>query len=107
VISVWPIIGTGPNELAYQDVKLAMAHRGGKPYWRLDRIAMRDWQRLAEQTGVPGAFAEMVTMVERVEDALEVVRSALPSSFPEQVWTRIRDGTMAQCRRFLGGRLQQ
>ncbi len=59
--------------------------------------------RLAEQSGVAGAFDAMQEMVQNVDRALARVETELPANFPEQVWSSIRDGIFAQKRRFLEG----
>lgn len=106
VLSAWPVIGSGPNAWAYQDVKLAMAIRGSRPYRALGRIAVRQWQRLAQQTSVPGAFDEMRRMVEESESALARVEQRLPADFPGYVWESIASGVRRHRERFLLGLAQ-
>jgi len=101
VLSAWPIIGNGPNEWAYQDATLAMAIRGSKPYRVLGRIAHRHWKKLALETSVPGAFEEMVRLVENSERALSSVEQKLPNDFPGYVWERIALGLRKHRERFL------
>lgn len=101
VLSAWPIIGDGPNQLAYQKATLAMAVRGSKPYRHLGRIPVRQWPRLAALTAVPTALDEMVQLAEGAEAALGRIESALPPRFPEHVWTPIRDGVRRHRERFL------
>ena len=95
VLSAWPVIGRGPDELAYQKARLAMALRtrtGERAYRDLGRIPLRAWRRLAAATGVPDAFTTFEALVHEVEPALARVEPRLPAGFPEHVWTRIRDG---------------
>lgn len=101
VLSAWPIIGQGPNQLPVQRTELAMALRGKKAHRELNRIAIRHWQTLAARTAMPEAFQEMVAMVERAEAALSLVEQELPQGFPGHVWERIAAGVRAQCARFL------
>jgi len=101
VLSAWPIIGKGPNEWPYQEAKLAMAVRGTRPRRLLSQISVRHWQKLAAQTGALSAFNEMVSMVERTEEALQAVHGLLPSSFPEQLWSRVSKGVLWHRERFL------
>ncbi|MDP1857816.1 MAG: HipA domain-containing protein [Gemmatimonadaceae bacterium] len=103
VLSAWPIIGRGARQWAEQKTMLAMALRGRSAPRVLARIGVRHWRRLAEQTGVSDAFAEMVRMVEGVDDALKALESALPAGFPERVWGRISVGVRRQQERFLRG----
>ena len=46
VLSAWPIIGHGPNQLAYQKAELAMAVRSKNAHWKLKDIQPRHWQRV-------------------------------------------------------------
>ena len=101
VLSAWPIIGTGPNTWAYQDAKLAMAIRGSRPDRALGRIGLQHWKKLAVQTAVPGAFDEMVALVDESERALVRLEQRLPSAFPAQVWERIAGGVRRHRERFL------
>lgn len=64
VLSAWPIIGPGINQLPIQDAKLAMSIRGRTRHYRLREIQMRHWRALASRVGSPGLW-------ERVIDAIE------------------------------------
>jgi len=101
VVSAWPIIGKGPNEWAYHDARLAMAIRGSRPYRHFRKISVRHWDKLAQETSITDAFAEMVALVEGSHHALEVVERALPSGFPEHVWRSIAEGVREHRQRFL------
>ncbi|CAN5460285.1 type II toxin-antitoxin system HipA family toxin [soil metagenome] len=103
VLSVWPIIGNGPNQLAYRRAKLAMAIRSKNTHYHLHEIATRHWLGLAQRSGVPDGFDQMVGMVLQVPDALERVEAMLPPNFPKRVFTSIRDGMVLQAERFVNG----
>lgn len=90
VLSAWPIIGEGPNHIAYPRAKLAMAIRGEKHYHLRD-IQPRHWQRLAASCG-PGVWERMKAMVDSVDRALEAVASELPVGFPARTWEPISAG---------------
>jgi serine/threonine-protein kinase HipA len=107
VLSAWPVVGKGPNTWAYQDVTLAMAIRGSRPYRALSRIAVRQWRRLAQQTAVPEAFDEMLRMVEDADRALSRVEQRLPADFPGYVWESIATGVRRHRDRFLTGVAQE
>ena len=100
VLSAWPIIGRGPNQLAYQRAKLAMAVRGQNAHHRLGEIEVRHWQRLAASCG-PGVWDRMTAMVARVDEALQAVERRLPASFPHNVWARVADGCRRHAARFM------
>jgi serine/threonine-protein kinase HipA len=101
VLSVWPIIGDGPNQLPFRRAKLAMALRSRNTHYHLHEIQARHWRALARESGV--AFSELIALVERLADALAKVAGELPDTFPPRVWDTIRVGCETQARRFLGG----
>jgi serine/threonine-protein kinase HipA len=100
VLSAWPIIGRGPNQLPYQRAKLAMALRGQNVHYRLGEIDVRHWRRLADACG-PAVWARMTATVERVDDALQGVEQRLPPGFPGSVWTRVAEGMRRHAAQFL------
>ena len=100
VLSAWPIIGHGKNQLAIEKAKLAMSVRGKTARYRLKEITARHWQELAERAGVPGLWRRIQSFVESAPAALERVEKQLPRAFPEHVYTTIRDGVRAQLRNF-------
>jgi serine/threonine-protein kinase HipA len=101
VLSAWPIIGNGPNQVSPRRAKLAMALRGKNAHYHLHEIHTRHWEALARQSGVPGAFDQMVALVLQVPDALERVAAQLPPDFPAPVFTAIRRGMLAQAGKFM------
>lgn len=101
VLSVWPIMGTGPNQVHPRRAKLAMALRSKNTHYHLHEIRTRHWQTLAQQSGVPEAFDHMVALVLQVPDALERVAAELPQSFPQRVFKPIRAGMLAQAEQFI------
>lgn len=100
VLSAWPIIGRGANQLPYQRARLAMALRGQNAHYRLGEIEVRHWKRLAVSCG-EGVWERMVTMVERVEVALQSVERRLPAGFPQSLWSRLAEGTRKHAGQFL------
>jgi len=101
VLSAWPIIGNGPNQISPRRAKLSMALRGKNVHYHLHEIHTRHWQALAAQSGVPDAFDHTVALVLQVPDALERVAEELPPHFPKTVFTAIRRGMLAQAERFV------
>ena len=100
VLSAWPIIGRGANQVPYRRAKLAMAVRGQSAHRHLAESEARHWRQLAATCG-PGVWARMTAMVERVDGAFAEVESKLPTGFPEQVWSRVADGTRRHAVKFL------
>jgi serine/threonine-protein kinase HipA len=100
VLSAWPVIGHGKNQLAFEKAKLAMALPGNRAHYRLKEITARHWQELAAQTGGRDLWARMQSLVESTPAALERAQKQLPRGFPERVYTKIHDGVRHQIRRF-------
>ena len=100
VLSAWPLIGHGRNELPLERAKLAMAIRGRRPHYRLDEITGRQWRELAERVAVTNLWTRMQALVAEMPAALERVEARLPREFPERVYTRTRAGVLSQARRF-------
>jgi serine/threonine-protein kinase HipA len=100
VMSAWPVIGHGRNQLALEKAKMAMALRGRRAHYRLQEITARHWQELATQAGIEELWTRMQSMVEAVIPAVERVEQQLPRKFPERVFSTIDRGVRAQARRF-------
>jgi serine/threonine-protein kinase HipA len=105
VLSVWPVIGHGPNLVAWPEAKLAMAVRSRNVHYELARIQTRHWQGLAQRSGAEGVWEAMQALVARVEPAIATVQMQLPAGFPEQTAQTIFDGLHRQSRAWEAGRL--
>jgi serine/threonine-protein kinase HipA len=101
VLSAWPVIGHGSGLLPIQKAELAMGFRGRKIRRHINRISARHWRWLADLTGVPGAFESLTLFVESAQAGVRTVEGMLPAGFPEQVWTTVSMGVLAQRQRFL------
>lgn len=100
VLSAWPVIGHGRNELPLERAKLAMAVRGRRSHYRIDEITGRHWRELSGRVGVANLWNRMQALVAGTSAALERLEARLPPHFPERVYTRIRIGVLSQSRRF-------
>lgn len=103
VISVWPVIGNGPNLVAWQEAKLAMAVRSKNVHYELARIQTRHWQGLAQRSGAEGTWDAMQALVARVEPAIARVQMLLPAGFPERTAQTIFYGLRRQSRAWEAG----
>lgn len=102
VLSAWPIIGDGPNQIAYPRAKLAMAVRSENLHYRLRDIQGRHWKRLADSCGGP-VWQRMKDMAAASRSALDAVEHQLPESFPSRVWSSIAQGVSRHAQQFLRG----
>lgn len=103
VISVWPVVGQGANQIAWPNVRLAMAVRSKNVHYALARIQTRHWRGLAERSGVDGTWAAMVALIEKVEPAVAAVQARLPAGFPMQTAEAIFEGLQRQLRAWKSG----
>ena len=78
-----------------------MALRSKNAHYHMHEISTRHWEGLARQSGVPGAFEQMMTLVRQVAGALERVALLLPAGFPQQVFEPIRAGMLGQAEKFM------
>jgi serine/threonine-protein kinase HipA len=101
VLSAWPVVGSGANQLPLQDARLAMAIGGKSRHFRLLEIHPRHWHGLALRMGIPGVWNRMRNLVESAEAHVAVVKARLPPSFPERVIETIAAGIKHQAVRFL------
>jgi len=93
IMSVWPIVGDGPNQLSWYNAKLATAVMARKPLYRLRDIERRHFNAMAARSGY-GKDAEPI--IQKILDAtpsvIQQVRERVPKDFPDRVATRIFDG---------------
>ncbi|MCF7222208.1 type II toxin-antitoxin system HipA family toxin [Marilutibacter chinensis] len=91
VLSAYPIMGRGPNQLDPYDAKLAMAVVSRNRHYQIRNIVPRQWEAMARHCGVDGEqlLAEVAEQAQRV---IERVSSELPHDFPDAVATPILEG---------------
>ena len=100
VLSAWPIIGSGKNQLDWRNAKLAMAVSGKNRHYELATILRRHFNATAAKCGW-GANAEdiMSELIARIEPAIAAVTERLPASFPHDVAEAIFGGVRKQVER--------
>ena len=96
VLSTWPIMGAGPNHLAWQKAELAMAVRSKNAHWKLKEIKVRHWKTVAREAGLSDADALITEVLAQVAIALTQVAKALPKDFPARVSDKIFAGLEKQ-----------
>lgn len=94
VLSAWPIMGAGPNQLGPHKAKLAMAVRTRNVHWKLTEIRPRHWDALTKLAGLGSAAPLLHEIAMAAGDALEAVGRELPRGFPAVVRDRIFEGVM-------------
>ena len=103
VLSVFPYVGDGGNQIRWRKAGPAMALRSKNAHWHFVDIEPRHWHALAMKHGGRPVWAAMVRLGERVEPALDQISRTLPQDFPPRTWEAISQGMRAQAARFLGG----
>lgn len=103
VISLWPVIGKGPNHVPWPSAKLAMAIRSKNAHYTLQSILPRHWQATASTAGVAGVWEAMLDMVDLVEPALQALQARLPSDFPARTAEAVFEGVRLQLSRWRQG----
>lgn len=100
VLSAWPIIGRGKNQLDGHRAKLAMAVRGATPHYELKLIQRRHFNTTAARCGW-GANAEdlIAEVLSQVDPVLNDVSRTLPQDFPAHVADSIFNGMRQQAAR--------
>lgn len=95
VISAYPILGGGKNQLAPQKAKLAMAVRGKERHYRWAEIQARHRISTAKEIGLEATAEEdILHMADGAETVAEMVSAMLPQGFPEAVSGPILDGLL-------------
>ncbi len=100
ILSAWPIIGHGRNQLHIDKAKLAMAQHAERAHYRINEIQSQHWRALAGRTAVRGIWNCLQELVESARSALERLERTIPATFPERISTSIRDGVRHQALRF-------
>ncbi|MGQ0597619.1 type II toxin-antitoxin system HipA family toxin [Aquabacterium sp.] len=97
VISAYPILGNGPNQISPFKVKLAMAVRGKNAHWKMHDIQRRHWVAMGKRHGVvtvdgKPAQALLDELVGRTPEVISQIRRRLPEGFPQQMADSILQG---------------
>jgi len=103
VLSAWPIIGSGPNHLAWQKAELAMAVRSKNAHWKLKEIRPRHWEGMARAAGLRDAEGLIDEVLKQVPSVLRKVGADLPKHFPERISRTIFAGMEQQAKVLSGG----
>jgi serine/threonine-protein kinase HipA len=105
VMSVFPHLGQGPNQVSGHQVKMAMAVRSKNAHWKMHEIEPRHWLALARRHGLStaGPQSPFEQVIAHTSTALNAVRAQLPPDFPEQVSRTIFEGLEASVSRFSQG----
>jgi len=100
VISAYPILGRGKNQIAPQKAKLAMAVPGKNRHYRWAAIQSRHWMSTAREIGLEATAEEdILHMAHGAEEVVDTVSAMLPRDFPGQVSGPILDGLLQSAKK--------
>lgn len=95
VMSAYPVIGSGPNQWADQDIKMAMALLGKNRHYRASSIMRRHFNSTAKKVGY-GESAEplLLEFIARTPAVIAKVGGELPAGFSQKVADKIFGGLL-------------
>ena len=100
VLSAWPIIGNGKNQLAWRNAKLAMAVSSKNRHYALATIMRRHFNATAAKCGWGENAEDIISeLLDRVELAIAAVTWLMPVDFPQDVAEAIIEGVRKQVQR--------
>jgi len=95
VLSIWPIMGEGPNKISWHNARLAMSVRGRNKHYLLKNIQRRHFNAMAAQCGVAETAEPLIQDILAATPAvIASVQKDLPQGFPRQVLDAILQGLM-------------
>ena len=95
VVSIWPIIGEGPDKISWHNAKLAMSVRGKNKHYSLKNIQRRHFNATAAQCGVDETAEPLIKDILTATPAvIASVQEDLPKGFPQHVLDAILKGLM-------------
>ena len=93
VLSIWPILGEGPNKISWHNARLAMSVRGKNKHYLLKNIQRRHFNSMAAQCGVGETAESLIHEILAATPAvIESVQKDLPKEFPQHVLDAILQG---------------
>lgn len=93
ILSAYPILGKGANQLAPQKARMAMAVTGKNRHYKWAEIQLRHWLSTAASVGLAAtAGDDMLNLAEQTPRVVEAVAQRLPQSFPAHVAEAIFTG---------------
>ena len=93
VLSAYPMLGKGANQINPFKVKLAMSVRATNTHWKMRDVLRRHWNVMAQRNGLgPSAEHILEDLIAKTPQVIARVAAKLPAGFPERVSSSIFDG---------------
>jgi len=103
VMSVYPVLGDGPNQWSPYEIKLAMALLGKNRHYEVHGIQRRHFNSTAQKVGCASTAEPIIEeLLARTPAAIAQVQAELPQDFSPHVADAILGG-LEQAARTLGG----
>lgn len=103
VLSAYPMLGAGPNQINPHKIRLAMAVRGKNPHWKMRDVLRRHWNEVARRHGVAESADALIAEIVRITPAVIArVGAGLPAQFPAHVADSIFAGLQDAATRLEG-----
>ena len=96
VLSVYPIMGRGPQQLDPFKAQLAMAVVGKNRHRHLLKVRRRHWNETAHACGISaGAEPWIQELLEKVEPVIQQVEASLPTGDSKNFWPFLKKTNLA------------
>ncbi|MDA3811747.1 MAG: HipA domain-containing protein [Spirochaetaceae bacterium] len=94
VMSAYPVIGKGLNEIPKQKIKMAMSVYGQNRHYKWNDITYDHWLSTAQQCGLDFASTENIIadLVGKTPSVLAEIDRIIPTGFPSSVSEKILSG---------------
>jgi serine/threonine-protein kinase HipA len=100
VLSAWPLIGNGTNQIPPQKVRLAQAWLGKNKHYLAEGVQQRHFDMTALKCGLGGQAGKVVEeLVGAAPQAIATVAADLPPEFPQDVADGILGGLQRSAER--------
>jgi serine/threonine-protein kinase HipA len=105
VISIWPLVGHGANQLALEKAGMAMAAISKNRHYRWNDILPRHWLSTAQACGFDTSVMQGVLdeLVEQTPLVIANIESMLPAGFPATAGDAILRGLEYGAKRLVAG----
>lgn len=103
ILSAWPIVGPGTQQVPDDKLKMAMALRGKNPHYHVNTIQLRHFFETAKREGYTDMEDSIQRMAMRVPAALEETARKLPDDFPRKLFDKVAEGILKMNRRLHSG----
>jgi serine/threonine-protein kinase HipA len=101
VLSAYPLLGHGANQLAPERARMAMAAVSKNRHYEWARIVSRHWDATARDCGLLEETARRMreALAARAADAVAEVSARLPDAFPAEVAEPVLEGVLRAAQR--------